>query len=103
MNSCAIGVAVQCRPRRHFLRSLSPATEHAKLVYLADRKHCAWAVQGVLCTAKKTFFWLYTTPLAVGRSPEGLTGGFFLSSGQDQVFFFFNLLTCCARPLSISL
>ena len=33
MNSCAIGVAVQCRPRRHFLRSLSPATEHAKLVY----------------------------------------------------------------------
>ena len=35
MNSCAIRVAVQCRPRRHFLRSMSPATEHAKLVYRA--------------------------------------------------------------------
>ena len=31
--SCAIGVAVQCPPRRHFSRSLSPATEHAKLIY----------------------------------------------------------------------
>ena len=38
MNSCAIGVAVQCRSRRHFLPSLSPATEHAKLVYAAAGK-----------------------------------------------------------------
>ena len=40
MNSCAMGVAVQCRPRRHFLRSLSSATEHAKLVYIPHNFFC---------------------------------------------------------------
>ena len=57
MNSCAIGVAVQCRPRRHFLRSLSPATEHAKLGYRFTVKGKDSVVQmartGVLLAPKR--------------------------------------------------
>ena len=59
MNSCAIGVAVQCRPRRHFLPSLSPATEREKLVYCqrifpnACQEHRCLIFGGLTCQLRK--------------------------------------------------